>query len=117
MSANVARHRTAILRSSPSRPVQQALADGLITPQRTVLDYGCGHGVDVLFLRSRRIKIHGWDPYFSPKGSPHTADVVNLGYVLNVIEDRTERDQGIESARGHSCHGDQRSTHAVNVWG
>src|SRR5262249_8850320 len=96
--ADVARHKTAILRSSPSRPVQQALGDGLITPQHSVLDYGCGHGVDVLFLRSHRIKTHGWDPYFKPKGSPRSADVVNLGFVLNVIEDRSERDQALRRA-------------------
>jgi len=100
MSADITRYRTAILRSSPSRPVQQALADGLITTKQTLLDYGCGHGVDVLFLRSRRIKAHGWDPYFTRTDSRHTADVINLGYVLNVIEDRAERDQALRRAWG-----------------
>ena len=33
----------------------------------------------------------GWDPTFRPDAPLHEADVVNLGYVINVIEDTQER--------------------------
>jgi len=33
----------------------------------------------------------GWDPAHAPDIEKHNADVVNLGYVLNVIEDPAER--------------------------
>jgi DNA phosphorothioation-associated putative methyltransferase len=40
----------------------------------------------------------GWDPYFRPD-VPHTpADVVNMGYVINVIEDTAERRQALMNA-------------------
>jgi hypothetical protein len=41
------RHRTAIGRGDLSRPVRQSLVDGLISPETSVLDYGCGRGQDV----------------------------------------------------------------------
>ena len=39
----------------------------------------------------------GWDPAFRPDASKKEAEVVNLGYVLNVIEEPAER---IEALRG-----------------
>src|SRR5439155_16830263 len=92
------RHRTAIRRYSFSRPIAQALADGLITQETEVFDYGCGRGADVMFLRSRGIRANGWDPYYRPRVRRMAADVVNLGYVLNVIEDPTERADALRSA-------------------
>jgi DNA phosphorothioation-associated putative methyltransferase len=35
--------------------------------------------------------VGGWDPKFRPEGAKTPAEVVNLGYVLNVIEDPVER--------------------------
>src|SRR5690348_16729463 len=87
----VPRHRTAIQRYAVSKPISLALADGLIRKRVSVLDYGCGRGGDVRYLQSRRIKVEGWDPYFRTGGQLTAADVVNLGYVLNVIEDPSER--------------------------
>jgi DNA phosphorothioation-associated putative methyltransferase len=71
--------------------VALALADGVITSATSVLDYGCGHGGDVRYLTSRGVPTAGWDPYFAPDQPRGRADVVNLGYVLNVIEDPLER--------------------------
>lgn len=87
----VDRSKTAIRRVSCSRPIALALADGLISQQTSVFDYGCGHGSDVRFLSSCRIKASGWDPHYHPLNKLKNADVVNLGYVLNVIEDPKER--------------------------
>jgi len=85
------RHKTAISRIDFSRPIQLALDTGLIQPDWSVLDYGCGRGDDVKGLSARGIKCFGWDPEYSPNNHLHEADIVNLGYVVNVIEDLRER--------------------------
>lgn len=98
------REKTAIRRKSCSRPIAIALADGLITRQGTVYDYGCGHGADIRYLRARGITTDGWDPHYRPRGRNIPADVVNLGYVLNVIEDPRERDTTLRGAFGLAKH-------------
>ena len=95
---HVQRSQTAIRRVSCSRPVALALSDGLISKDVTVFDYGCGHGADIRYLRSRRIRVNGWDPHHRPKQAIAPADIVNLGYVLNVIEDPVERGETLERA-------------------
>ena len=83
---------------SCSRPIALALADGLITKFRSVLDYGCGHGADISYLRSRSIRATGWDPYHRSSGKLAASDVVNLGYVLNVIETLADRSETLVRA-------------------
>ena len=83
--------RTAIRRTSLSRPVALALQDHLIHPQRTFFDYGCGRGDDLLRLQNLGIAVSGWDPAFFPDEERSPADVVNLGYVVNVIEEPDDR--------------------------
>jgi DNA phosphorothioation-associated putative methyltransferase len=87
----VRRSRTAIRRYRCSKPVAIAITDGVVSPKTTLFDYGCGHGGDVRYLSGRGIRASGWDPHFNNKQKLRTADVVNLGYVLNVIEDSVER--------------------------
>ena len=95
---NVRREKTAIRRFRLSRPIAQAIREGLIHTGVTVLDYGCGRGEDVCYLREDGIEAIGWDPYFQPDVTLLPADVVNLGYVLNVIEDVRERRQTLLKA-------------------
>jgi DNA phosphorothioation-associated putative methyltransferase len=90
--------RTAISRTDLSRPVTQALQDGLIVPSRSVLDYGCGRGGDVQRLRELGYSVSGWDPAFAPDEPREPADVVNIGYVINVIESATERADTLREA-------------------
>jgi DNA phosphorothioation-associated putative methyltransferase len=90
--------RTAISRTELSRPVTQALQDGLIVPSRSVLDYGCGRGGDVRRLRELGYGVSGWDPAFAPDEPLQPADVVNLGYVVNVIESPAERADTLRKA-------------------
>ena len=88
----VERYRTAIARTSLSTPVKALLAAGLLAPGVSFLDYGCGRGTDLRFLRDQHgIEGEGWDPHWRPEGDRSPADVVNLGFVLNVIEDPKER--------------------------
>ena len=83
--------RTAIRRTSLSRPVSCALDDGLIHQELTFFDYGCGRGDDLLRLHKMGIPVSGWDPAFFPDEERSPAHVVNLGYVVNVMEDPAER--------------------------
>lgn len=75
------------------------MAAGLLRPGSTVLDYGCGHGADVRYLKSKKVKAWGWDPHYAPDPKAlRPAEVVNLGFVLNVIEDPVERIQTLRRA-------------------
>ena len=77
-------------RTEVSRPVRLALSDGLLAGGQTFLDYGCGHGGDVRRLVRLGFDASGWDPAH-PSGEKREAAVVNLGYVVNVVEDPAER--------------------------
>lgn len=85
------RHRTAIKRSEYSRPVKNGLRDQVICKELTFFDYGCGLGEDVGFLERAGVRAKGWDPVFRPLPEPEPSDVVNLGYIINVIENPQER--------------------------
>jgi 2-polyprenyl-3-methyl-5-hydroxy-6-metoxy-1,4-benzoquinol methylase len=95
---SVERHRTAIRRVLPSRPITLALEEGLVTAETTVFDYGCGRGVDLLHLQQLGVDAAGWDPAFRADAEKTPADVVNLGYVVNVIEDLAERQAVLRAA-------------------
>ncbi|GHD20798.1 DNA phosphorothioation-associated putative methyltransferase [Tianweitania populi] len=90
-NATVHRHRTAMVRHTLSRPMSLAVRLGLVRSGVTVFDYGCGQGDDLRALGAAGVQAVGWDPYFAPEAPQHKAEIVNLGYVLNVIEDPAER--------------------------
>ena len=92
------RHRTAINRASASRPVRLGVEWSLIGPATTVLDYGCGRGDDLRALHALEVECFGWDPVHRPGGEKRESDVVNLGYVVNVIEDPAERVEALREA-------------------
>jgi DNA phosphorothioation-associated putative methyltransferase len=94
----IERHRTAMKRYSLSRPLALAVAHRLIVKSGSVLDYGCGRGADVRLLQKSGISAVGWDPHFSPNEPLRSAECVNLGYVLNVIEDPIERTATLRNA-------------------
>lgn len=94
----IERHRAAIHRNTLSRPVRLVLEAGLIQPGMTFFDYGCGHGVDVKIMAEKGYESAGWDPYYFPDNPLKEADIVNLGYVINVIENVTERREALLKA-------------------
>jgi DNA phosphorothioation-associated putative methyltransferase len=96
--SQISRHRTALSRERLSVPFQLLQKYGYVEPTVTVLDYGCGKGDDVRFLADSGIPITGWDPHFFPESALDRRDVVNLGYVLNVIEDPAERERTLRDA-------------------
>ncbi|MCC2591826.1 DNA phosphorothioation-associated putative methyltransferase [Tessaracoccus sp. OS52] len=94
----VARHKTALTRSALSRPIAVAITDGLVPNGATIFDYGCGRGDDLRHLRSLGYACEGWDPAHRPETERKPAEIVNLGYVLNVIEKPEERAETLRSA-------------------
>ncbi|NMG08067.1 DNA phosphorothioation-associated putative methyltransferase [Brasilonema sp. UFV-L1] len=91
----IERHKAAIFRTDLSRPVRLAIEWSIINNDTTFFDYGCGHGGDVQRVANLGYTSTGWDPYYYPDIPCISADVVNLGYILNVIEDPEERRQAL----------------------
>jgi len=81
-----------------------ALEDAVISTSTSVFDYGCGRGGDIVRLNALGVSASGWDPAHAPNDALESADVVNLGYVVNVIEDRNERQSILERAWGLARH-------------
>lgn len=94
------RHKTAIGRVDLSKPVRLAIDNQLISPSDTFFDYGCGRDSDVKMLRGLKYDARGWDPASFPKHEVRAADIVNIGYVVNVIEDFVERADALKRAWG-----------------
>lgn len=92
------RARTAIGRADLSRPLKCAIADGLINSETPLFDYGCGHGDDLRRLAALGYESAGWDPVHRPDGEHRSASVVNIGYVVNVIENPAERQHALRGA-------------------
>ncbi len=85
-------------RDNLSRPVRLALLHELLRPGRTFFDYGCGRADDIRILGLEGFDADGWDPHHRASTSPKSADIVNLGYVVNVIEDSRERSATLKQA-------------------
>lgn len=95
----VERHKTAITRGALSAPMYLLFTSGLIRQDTTILDYGCGQGDDIRALQTDGYTAQGWDPHYRPDPSSlRTSQITNLGFVLNVIEDREERAVALKRA-------------------
>ncbi|MFT9639896.1 DNA phosphorothioation-associated putative methyltransferase, partial [Alcaligenes phenolicus] len=98
--ATVERYRTALTRSGLSAPIQALIRFGLLTKDKSLFDYGCGKGDDIDGLNNEGYSASGWDPHFAAAAPIVGCDLVSLGFVLNVIEDREERDRTLSRAYG-----------------
>lgn len=94
----IERHKAALKRSELSRPVRIAVEANLFKPGKTFFDYGCGYGEDIRQIGHLGFISSGWDPYYRPDAEIKSADIVNLGYIINVIEDIAERRQALIKA-------------------
>lgn len=86
-----ARQLTAMVRYGFSAPVQSLARYGFLDGSQRVFDYGCGRGDDLRGLAENGLEAAGWDPFYAPDRPLAPADIVNLGFVINVIEDPEER--------------------------
>ncbi|KVO03828.1 peptidase m15a [Burkholderia ubonensis] len=96
--APVHRHLTALSRWSLSAPVQLLLRHALLSRDKEMFDYGCGKGDDIATLNAQGYSARGWDPFYAADRAISQAPVVNLGFVLNVIEDPNERREALHRA-------------------
>jgi DNA phosphorothioation-associated putative methyltransferase len=99
---HVQRHLTAIDRDKLSAPMQALARHNYLNGDHSIFDYGCGKGHDVRELEAHGIDVAAWDPVYSPNTGKTESDIVNLGYVINVIEDRKERDDALRDAYNHA---------------
>ncbi|GEK14719.1 hypothetical protein AFI02nite_27550 [Aliivibrio fischeri] len=90
-NTNIDRHKTAIVRHELSAPMKTLVKHGYLKGNYSIFDYGCGRGDDLRELEAHGLDALGWDPNFQPDNDKITSDIVNLGFVLNVIEDQDER--------------------------
>lgn len=71
--------------------MRMTLEYGIIRDGDAIFDYGCGLGGDIERLSSLGYHCGGWDPFYRPDSALEEADIVNLSYVINVIENADER--------------------------
>ncbi|PKI12739.1 DNA phosphorothioation-associated putative methyltransferase [Colwellia sp. 12G3] len=85
------RHKTAIVRHELSAPMKTLAKNGFLSGQYSIFDYGCGRGDDLRELEAHGLDVLGWDPNFRPDSEIVNSEIVNIGFVINVIEDQDER--------------------------
>lgn len=98
LPVRIERHRTALARADVSKPTKTLLEYHQLRAGESFFDYGCGLGADVRAIGEMGYPASGWDPIHAPGDQRSPADVVNLGFVLNVIEDPAERVEVLSSA-------------------
>lgn len=76
-------HLTIKERKYPSYPTKHLLLAGLVHGR--VLDFGCGSGIDVDFLRKKGCEVTGYDPHYAPEAPSGQFDTILCNYVLNVL--------------------------------
>lgn len=90
-NGTVERHKTAINRHQLSQPVNLLARHNYLNGDYSVFDFGCGKGDDVRELEAHGLNVAKWDPVSYPDEEKIKSDIVNLGFVINVIEDKKER--------------------------
>lgn len=76
-------HFTAKVREKPSLPLRILMEKGLLVGE--ILDFGCGLGKDVEFLKSNNRRVTGFDSYYYPEYPSNKFDTIICFYVLNVL--------------------------------
>ncbi|MFC4654057.1 DNA phosphorothioation-associated putative methyltransferase [Rheinheimera marina] len=88
---NIDRYKTALVRHELSAPMKTLVKHGFLQGDYSIFDYGCGRGDDLRELEAHGLDALGWDPNFRPDAEKVRSDIVNIGFVINVIEDKDER--------------------------
>lgn len=101
-SGDIERHRTALSRDKLSVPLFLIAQRGYLNGEYSILDYGCGRGDDLRELEEHNIDCMGWDPAHRPDTDIEPCDIVNLGFVINVIEEKSERIETLQKAYSYA---------------
>ena len=80
---NIYSHLTAKDRDKISYPARILIEQNLL--KGNILDYGCGFGSDVDFIKKKGYNITGYDPYYFPEKPQGQFDTIICFYVLNVL--------------------------------
>lgn len=94
-------HKTAITRATASVPIKRLVEAGVVSRRQRTLDFGCGKGADVTWLKRNRFEVDGWDPHAEfgyserPKGK---FAVVTAIYIVNVLPTVAERTRALADA-------------------
>lgn len=81
-------HLTAIKRTSVSFPTRWLQEQGRL--QGRILDFGCGHGFDVGYLKEKGFDVCAYDKYYVPEYPTGKFGTIICHYVLNVLEPREQ---------------------------
>lgn len=133
LKSNPNSHLTAKEREYLSFPAKILLNKDLLVGD--VLDFGCGFGNDVKLLKSKKVKIEGYDKHYFPDYPTKRFDTIICFYVLNVLMPEEQatvlmelsqlikptgkvyiavrRDLQFEGFRTHKIH--QKKTYQCNV--
>lgn len=87
-------NRVAITRTKPSRPARFLIEQGCVPANATILDFGCGKGMDTRWFVAQGYRARGYDPisgYGERELPTEQFDVVFLNYVLNTLPTEAER--------------------------
>tara|TARA_R110001592_G_scaffold192882_1_gene439960 strand:+ start:10735 stop:12603 length:1869 start_codon:yes stop_codon:yes gene_type:complete len=98
MEKEIDRHKTALVRHDLSAPMKTIAKNGFLSGDFSIFDYGCGRGDDLRELEAHGLDAIGWDPNYRPDADKTNSDIVNIGFVINVIEDQDERIEAILGA-------------------
>lgn len=92
-------YKTAISRKKPSIPARYVA--NILRSQiqfKSILDFGCGKGADVVYFNNCGLEAFGYDRYFNPVFPSKKFDLVTCTYVLNVIPSDFLRSLALEAA-------------------
>ena len=92
---------TAIPRKTGSKPLKDAIKRRWVRAGDRILDFACGRGADIAWLKSEGYDVAGFDPHepfgWSSAPTGHF-DIVNVIYLVNVLDDAQARRVALERA-------------------
>tara|TARA_Y100000310_G_C20590142_1_gene767539 strand:- start:747 stop:1208 length:462 start_codon:yes stop_codon:yes gene_type:complete len=103
--SGVTSYSTAIKRSGPSVPLKAV--ESQLNAKDLILDYGCGRGTDVSYLKAKGYSVCGYDPHWLPTDLSDKSglfDVVLCTYVLNVLP-KSHEDSIISEIKSYLSEG------------